>query len=344
MASAPPTNAGQAYVQPQAGWTITVNGTDITDKIEPRAITISHSEKLGEAADTLSIEIDDSKGTIAIPPSGATIAITYGWARGSGVTVGLVGKGSFTADEPTWSGPPDKLSLTGKSANLITGYRRRKNATWVGQTLGAIVGQIAAGNGLTPKCHPSVAGTVVTSAEQANQSDMEFMRNLGRRYDCTATVKGGALIFQPMNAATTADGKTISTITISRPICATYSYSRPARDGGQDGAEAQYHDQAAGQRKTVSTGGTNPRRHKRVYASEQDASAAATSTKNRIERAKAKFEVTLAYGDATIHCGFLAVATGFKSEIDATKWKVTEVENTMGASGFSTKLVLEVAG
>jgi len=347
MASQPPSfsgsGAGQAYVQPQPAWQITANGVDLADKLDPRTVSITVTEKLGEAADDLEIELHDADGLLTIPPSGATIAVSIGWAKGVGVRSGLVSKGTFTADEPTWSGPPDKLTLKGRSADLVTSYRTRKNATWTNSTLGAITSNIAGDNGLKPRCHPDLAATTVTSAEQANQSDMEFIRNLGRRYDAVATVKGGALILAPVNAATTASGATIPTLIITRAMCSSYSYSRPARDGAQDGAEAQHYDQSEATRKTVHAGGSNRRRLKRIYASAPDASAAATSTSNRIARAKGTFSVTLSLGDATIGAGYKATTSGFKPEIDAIPWRVTTVKNTMGPGGFITELEFEVA-
>jgi phage protein D len=53
------------------------------------------------------------------------------------------------------------------------------------------VARIAADNGLTAACHPDIAATVVASIEQAHKSDMELMRDLGRRHDAVATVKAG---------------------------------------------------------------------------------------------------------------------------------------------------------
>lgn len=354
MASRPPdavsgTGSGrrgdQAYVQPFAAWRVTLDGEDITARFNPRLISLRLSEKLGESADQLEIVLADPDGKLALPKPDARLSVALGWARGTGVTPGLVAKGSFKVDELSWDGPPDKVTIRARSADLKDSFRTRKSKIWKDTTLGAIIGQIAGNNGLTPRCHPDLAGKTVTLAEQANKSDMTFLRDLGRRYDAVATVKDGKLVFSPHNASTTASGKPIPKLTVTRKSGDRYSYSRAERERGNDGAEAQWHDQHGAQRKKVTRGGSKRRRLKRVYASEGDAKEAAQSETNRAKRAGGKFETTLAYGDAAIAAGSKVTAQGFKSEIDALAWRIASVEHSMdGSGGYSTRLEMEVAG
>lgn len=335
----------QAYHQPFADWRVTLAGEDITARIAPRLIALKISEKLGESADQLEIELTDNDGQLALPPADARIAVQLGWARGTGVVPGLLAKGSFKVDELKWEGPPDKVSITARSADLKDSFRTRKSKIHKDTTLGAIIEQIAAAHQLTPRCHPDLAATAVTLAEQANKSDMQFLRDLGRRYDAIATVKDASLIFTPHNARTTATGAAIPIFTVTRQSGDRYSYSRAERERAQDGAEAQYHDQNAAQRKKVTKGGSKRRRLKRVYASEADAAHAAQSETNRSKRATAKLSITLALGNASIGAGHRVTARGFKTEIDALNWRVASVDHTMdGSGGFVTRLELEVAG
>jgi phage protein D len=235
------------------------------------------------------------------------------------------------------------VTITAKSADQRTTLQNRRNRTFNTTTIGAIIAQIAGDNGLADRCHPALAGNVVTAIEQANKSDMQFLRDLGRRYDAVATIKGGAILFAPIGATTTASGTTIPTLSITRQSGDKAEYSRSARENAQDGAEAQYFDQGTAKRHTVGTGGTTRRRLKRVYASKGDATAAASAENNRIARAAASFGLTLSLGDARASTGMTATTTGFKTEIDARKWLIGNVEHTMGDGGFTTQLQLEVA-
>jgi phage protein D len=75
---------------------------------------------------------------------------------------------------------------------------------------------------------------------------------------------------------------------------------RKADRGQYDGAEAQWHDPATGQRRTHKTGGTNRKRLKRVYASEAEARQAATAEAKKRARGKRVFTYELAVADMQI--------------------------------------------
>jgi len=169
--------SGNSYVQPKAAWRVMLDGQDLTDRFAPRLVSLRLSEKRGEAADQLEIVLSDDDGALAIPPEGARLSVSLGWERGTGVTAGLVAKGSFKVDEVSWGGPPDQVTITARSADLKDSFRTRKSKVWKETTLGAIIGAIAGANGLKARCHPDLSGKQVTAAEQHNKSDMQFLRD-----------------------------------------------------------------------------------------------------------------------------------------------------------------------
>jgi phage protein D len=332
----------QTIMQPTPAWQVMLDGKDLTAKLAPRLLSLSLAEDRAEKADTLELTLHDDDGAMVLPPEGARLTVAFGWAKGAGVTLGLVNKGSFVVDEVRFSGPPDTVTISARSADFAGAYRKRKNRSHHGQTLGAIVALVARDNGLKASCHADLAPVVVTAAEQAHKSDMEFLRDLGRRYDAIATVKAGTLIFAPVNARTTASGKAIPSFTLTRRKADHVDYHRAARDGAQDGAEAQYYDQDSAARKTVSTPGTHRKRLKKVYASQADARAAANSERNRLARAAATMSFTLALGDARIGANTSVTVTGCKSEINKRAWRVTSVRHELdGQRGFTTALEME---
>lgn len=338
-----PVLAGQPYVEPRAAWDVTLDGQSLTAKIAPRLVSVRLSERRGEEADELEIVVHDTDGLFDPPPQGSVLRLSLGWLRGTGVTPGLVDKGSFIVDELTCEGPPDRVCIRARSADFKESFRKRTNKVWKDTTLGVIVGEVAGAHKLTARCHPDLAGQAITAAEQGNKSDMQFLRDLARRYDATATVKGGALLFAPIGATTTATGASIPTATIRRQDCSRYSWKRAAREKAQDGAEAQWHDKAEGKRKTVSTGGSNRKRLKKVYASEQDARAAGKAEHQRLKRASASLELDLALGDASLAPGVTVFVAGFRPHIAASRWLVAACEHQMDARGLSCQLTAEVA-
>jgi phage protein D len=342
MASLPAT--GQSpYSQPRAAWRVTLDGEDLTATLAPRLLSLRLSEKLGEEADSLEIVVHDTDGAFVPPRQGARIAVWLGWSRGTGVPIGLVDKGSFVVDELTWSGPPDRVTITAHSADFKGSYRTRKTRSWVGQTLGAIIIKIAADNALTPACHPDLADRTIPATEQHNKSDMQFIRDLGRQFDAVATVKDGTLIFAPRSATTTPGGKALPSLTITRQQCSSVTWRRAAREKAYNGAEAQWHDQDAGTRKTVTAGGSNRRRLKRVYPNETAAHAAVQAESGRLGHLSATVNITLPYGDARAVPSTQVTLSGFRPHIDKEAWKITGTTHEHDSGGYKSMVTLSTA-
>lgn len=333
----------QAYIHPNAAWRVTLDGRDLTATLAPRLVSLTLTEKGGMESDRLELVLTDHDGQIELPPEGARLTVALGWKRGTGVDIGLVEKGSFKVDDIGWEGPPDLITITASAADFAASFRTRKTRIWKDTTLGAVVGKIAGEHGLIARCHPDLAGKAVTLAEQAGKSDMAFLRDLGRRYDAIAAPKDGHLVFSPVGAATTATGKTIPTIALSRRDGDRARYHRAARERAEDGAEADWHDSAAARRKSEKQGGSKRRKLKRVYASQDDASAAAGAETARRKRAAAEMDLSLALGRAELSAGLRVSLTGYKPEIDLLKWRVAEATHTMDARGLVTQLKLDVA-
>lgn len=336
--------AGRAFIEARAAWDVTLDGQSLVEQLAPRLISLSLSEKRGEEADELQITVHDHDGKFAPPAQGSRLRVSLGWAAGSAVTPGLVDKGEFLIDEVTWSGPPDVVTITARSADLQGTFRTRKGKIWRETTIGEIVSAIAGEHKLAARCHPDLAGEAIAAAEQNNKSDMAFLRDLARRYDATATVKAGALIFAPIGAETTPTGRTLPSLEISRGSCSRYSWRRAGRDKAEEGAEAQWHDTAAGKRQTVTVGEGKRRRLKRVYGSEADARAAASSEAKRLARDSASLELELALGDPRIAPGMRISASGFRAHVDGAGWLVASCSHTMGRSGLKSSITLEIAG
>lgn len=335
------TAAGNAYVQPKAGWRVMLAGQDLTEAMQPRLISLTLTEKRGEEADQLEIMLHDADGAMTLPSPDAVLSVAIGWARGSGVTVGLIDKGQYRVDEISWEGPPDVIRITARAADLTSGLRTRRTASWVAQTLGSIISTIAGRHGLTARVHTSLASVAVAAQQQESKSDLVFIRDLGRRYDAVATVKDGNLLFMPIGTAATVGGTALPDLAISRQLVSRYGWTRKKRDE-HDGAEASWHDQGQARRETVSTGGSNPRRLRRTYATEADARAAAEAAQRRDQRNRAEMGLTLGHGDASVAIERPVTLSGFKSEIDASRWQVAEVRHDIGPRGFVTDLRLDL--
>lgn len=316
------------------------NGVDLSSRVNPRIIDLTLTEKRGDEADTLYLTIHNHDGQLAPPKAGKVLTLALGWESGDDVLPGMVDKGSFRIDEVERSGPPDIITIRARSADLTGDYRTRRTKSWVDTTLGTIIQTIAGENGFSSRITGELAAIPIKAIEQAGKSDMAFVRDLGRRYDAVATVKAGTLIFMPLGSSTTPSGKALPTLRLSKVDGWSWTFRHEERTGA-DGVSAEYHDQEAGQRKTVTTGGSKPKKLKKVYASKADAEKAAKSAADKAKRTAYSFTYDLAFGDPAITPNMPVQLQGWDSQIDSISWLVGEVTTRYGPGGLVTAIKLE---
>ena len=320
---------------------VTLDGRDLTGAIRPRLVSLSISEKRGDEADQLDLVLDDSDGRLALPSTGAIVHVQLGWKMGSDVTVGLIDKGSFTVDEIEHGGPPDHVTIRGRSADFTSQLATRREKGWHATTLGAVVSEIAGRHKLTPKCADALAGVEVDSEAQSRESDIAFLRRLGREHDAVATIKRGALILKPIGSGATPSGKALPSLTLKRREGDAHSYHVERRDDAA-GVTASYHDRKSATKEDVTIGdASNARRLSRTYATKDSAKRAAETAKSRAARQPVTLTLNLGLGRPALYPEQHATVSGYKAEIDAVAWLIAECTHTLTDRGLSTGLKLE---
>ncbi|OLI42766.1 phage late control protein, partial [Xanthomonas oryzae pv. oryzae] len=206
------------YPIPQ--WRVVLDGVDLTERIAPRLLDLTLTECRGGEADQLDLRIHDHDGKMALPKRGVRLVVALGWKA-----TGLVDKGTFIVDEVEYSGAPDIITVRARSADLTADMRTRRERSWHNTTLGAVLNTLAGEHGLTPRVAEALAKINLPHLDQANESDMNLLTNLGQRFDAVATVKAGALVFAPIGAGTTATGKPLPTVTLTRRDGDQHRYS-----------------------------------------------------------------------------------------------------------------------
>ncbi|MDD3800259.1 MAG: contractile injection system protein, VgrG/Pvc8 family [Novosphingobium sp.] len=334
------------FTLPYATWTVTLDGEDLTAKINPRLLSASISQKREDEADQLDIVLEDADGKFAIPKPGKLLKVAMGWARGTGLPQGLIQMGTFKVDEARWGGPPDRITIRARSADFTDAFRIRKERGFVGRTVSDVLGKLASDNGLKAAIDDTLGAKTIPALGPGAKSDAALLKALGKRFDAVATVKNGSLIFVPIGSGKAPGGSALPGETIDRAATSSVSYERVEREN-YGGVVAVWHDKATGERKQVQAGGSGdsnakPKRIRKVFANEADARHHAEAEDTRISRTKAKATIDLPLGRPDIYPERPITLTGFKPEIDARDWIVAETTHTMdGDGGLKSKLVLE---
>ncbi|WP_404472974.1 phage late control D family protein [Vreelandella venusta] len=320
----------------QPDYRITLQGQTISPEFRARLGSLTLHDRRGMQADQLDITLTDDDGMLDIPPTGAEIVLAIGW-KGQP----LIERGTFTVDEVEHTGAPDTLSIRASSADMRQGLPGKRTQSWDGVTVRDIIETIAARHGLTPSTGVSIAGVRIEHIDQTDESDLHFLTRLAERFDAVATVKSGNLIFVPMGQATTASGLEIPPIQLRRQSGDQHRYMLAERDAFT-GVTAQWYERDEAERLTVTVGDPeNTQQLRHTYASEEEALEAAQAEWQRLQRGTAYFSITQAVGDPEIFPETPVWVIGWKPQIDATPWIITEVTHNLTESSYTTALQLE---
>jgi len=92
----------------------------------------------------------------------------------------------------------------------------------------------------------------------------------------------------------------------------------------------------------IDRGADNIKTLRHVYAGQENAKRAARTVWRRLQRGMAEFSITLAHGRPDLIPEMPATVQGFKPAIDSTDWLLAKVTHTLGDSGYTTQLALEI--
>ena len=322
---------------PVPAYRITVDGKDIAQLISPRLMNLDLTDNRSIEADQLSITLSDHDGLLTIPPKGAVLRLWLGWSD-----TGLVDKGSYTVDEIEHSGAPDMLGIRARSADLRKGFKTKRERSWSNTTLGAVLGDIALGNGLTATIADALAGLPILQLDQANESDANLISRIGEEFDAVVTVKAGCLLCLPAGGGKTASGADLPHITLTRTDGDQHRYLQADRDS-YDGVRAYFYDvNSAKKQEAIAGGGDYLKDLRHTYSDHQSALRAARAEFNRLQRGSATLSYTLARGRPDLIPELTYTLQGVKPEIDAIIWYGGNVLHSLNAdNGYTVDLVLE---
>lgn len=351
---------------------LTIDGRRFGTQAMSRIISISLTDKRGFEADELTIELDDHDGTIAIPKTGSKITLKLGYQE-----TGLVEKGEYLVSEFTASGSPDRLSITARAADLAEALAEQVEKSWHKQTLYQIIETIAKKHKYEYIISKDYQNTKIDHIDQTNESDASFMSRLAEQYDAIATIKNGKLLFIPAGESQTASGQPILPTTITRASGDSHSFTYSSSNSYQ-AVRAYYTDKKTGQKKEVivnkdnaypnkkttqqtktvkgktfkakkkendnqkvNTEGQKIKTLRHLYATESGAWSGARGAFKKIQRGVAEFSITLAVGRPDLYPETPAVVKGFKPEIDAEAWLITEVSHKIDSGGYTASIQFE---
>lgn len=340
---------------------LTLEGADITQKIEKRLMSLTLTDNRGFEADQLDIELDDADGQLLLPHRGVALSLALGWHGEA-----LFPKGTYTVDEIEHTGTPDRLVLRARSADFRQTLNTKREKSWHQTTVGDMVKDIAGRHKLDVALGDGVAKMAIDHLDQTNESDASFLMRLAKQCGAVACIKNGNLLFIRQGQGKTASGKALPVITLQRKDGDSHRFSLADRDAYTGVIASWLHtreptkkpEAKVKRRRKSTTKKKEPEAKQgdyligtdenvlvlsRTYANRANAERAAKMQWERLQRGVATFSIQLARGRAELYTEMPVKVSGFKQQIDAGEWIVTTLAHSLSAdSGYTTSIDLEV--
>lgn len=318
---------------------LSVDGIDISSKINNRLVQMRIENKRGFETDTLDLSLSDHDGLLEIPSKGAVIQAWIGWQL-----TGLVYKGSFVVKEVEHAGAPDVLRIRATSGDMKKSLKKKKERSFDDIALGDLIRKIAIEHDLNDQVSEELANHKIIHIDQ-NESDANLLTRLADEHDAIATIKNGMLLFMPKGKSQTISGQELPTFVLTRSKGDEHRYS--FSDGGEEvtAIRAFYYDDKMAKKLEVIVGDQshqNIKELRHIHRDKQTATLAARAKLNHFKRTAETLSYRLARGvpDLIPEQTFLFI--GVKEQIDEIFWLGTTVTDTLNDRGYTTDLQLEV--
>jgi len=309
---------------------------DITAAIADRLISLKVTDEAGFKSDTLTFDLDDRDGIIALPRHGASLQVWLGY-----VETGLSPVGVFVVDEVTLSGFPQTLSVSAKAADMTGDIKESQTRSFDNITLGALVKTVAGEHGLTGKVDGALAGVLFTHLDQTAESNLHLITRLAKQHNGVAKVTNDTLIVAAAGQSRSMSGASLPTIAINKWDVSDYHASLTDREK-YAAVTATYHDKSEAKTISVSTSDQKPAlilRH--TYDDKASAVRAAKDKLDSLEQGRNTLDVSLAMGNPALGAESALVLNGFRPGISGPTWTVTRVEHQFSNAGFKTTIAAE---
>lgn len=324
------------------GFALVANDKDITDSILARFKSLRYTDETGVATDLLEVELSDTDDSapMALPPTGAELKLSLGYGGQ------LRSMGTFVCSEIELEGPPDSMRITARSAAYdqtpkgVSDLQTHKNRTWkAGTTIGALVAKMAKEHGMKSAVSPALASVQLPLLHQSEESDINLLLRLGKRYDAIAKPAGGMLVFAKRGDSKTVSGVALPSLKLTRSDCSKWRLNQTTRESAGT-VVAYYHANRSAKRHEVTVGSGEPvKRLKMYFVNQEQALAAAKAELARRARGEFKLWLRLPGRNDAIAEAELNL-TGFRDAYNGD-WVVTLAEHELTSNGWVCELNAE---
>ncbi len=318
---------------------ILADSMDVTAKIADRLVSLTVTDEAGWQSDAVEIVLDDRDALLAVPATGAELAVSLGYDETGALDMGL-----YRVDEVEMSGPDRQMRIRAKASDsrdkeALGRFKATKSWSWHDTTLGDLVKSIASEHGFDPVVADALAGIAIPHLDQSEESDINLLQRLARDNGAVAKPAHGKLLFVPRGEAKTATGKAMPSIALGPKDVETWRVTMAER-AKYRAVIAEWHDQEAGVRVQERVGDGEPAQTLRhTYRDAAQARRAAQAKLDAFQRGAATLEISMpGRPEAGAECSLYL--SGFRPGVDG-RWVTTRVEHRIEDGGYTCSVSAE---
>jgi phage protein D len=171
---------------------VVADGTDITDKIKDRLLSLRITDQAGQQSDSLEIAVDDREKRMPAPRHGAWLRVWLGYSAAGQAPSYM---GAFAVDEVDFSCGPRSMVIKATAAQTAPELTKEsRTQSWSNKTLGQVVQEIAKRNGLQPVINKPLSDIQIKHEDQTNETDQAFLTRLAEKYKAVIKPADGKLV------------------------------------------------------------------------------------------------------------------------------------------------------
>lgn len=311
---------------------IVADGSDITEKIRDRLLSIRITDQAGQQSDSLELTVDDRENRMELPRYGAWLRVWLGYSDGGQKPAYM---GAYAVDEVDLSMGPQSMVIRATAAQTAPELvKEGRTQSWDQKTLGGIAQEIGTRNGLQVVVKGSLASQQIKHEDQTNETDQSFLTRLAERYGATIKPADGTLVVVPRGQEGLAGSATIRLEEVT-------SWRATIKGRGAYGAvKARWIDRTTNKEQVVTAGvasGVLPTfEEKQLHKTQQEAEKAAASRLQSLRSGEVRVSLQM-QGRPDVNAEGSITLQGFRPEVDGT-WQAKTITHEFGSGGYTTSV------
>ncbi|APR97830.1 phage late control D family protein [Wolbachia endosymbiont of Folsomia candida] len=307
---------------------IIAEDNSVTEALKKSLISLRLTDESGTTSDEAEIHINYGSSALELK---SELKVFLGYKE-----TDLVLMGVYTASEITVQCPPQTLRVRCLAANFKSSLKEKTSRVWKDITLGDLVREIAQKHGYKSKVAEKFENVLVQYKNQTNESDINFLKGLGREHDALVKPVGGCITFISRGEGKSVTGKVLGITLLTPKDVINWKVNFNVRNK-YGSVTVKWYSYETGKTTEEKVGNEGPSYSiQDPYSTAESAISAATAKLKQLKRSTSNLNVTVP-GNPALFAEAKISLSGFCQEIEG-EWVINRAEHILDSKGYQTTI------